>query len=235
MRYLRIAGALHEISLSERPKKAEIAAEVLSEVLSEARECEQERLSLVGESGRDSLCTVVRLLTGEVLLPWEGLEMGMGPEAVAVALSGLTDLNLSEEREKLGPGEMGAVAEAALQKRWQHPLVSEPLDALFVYDSLRRISSIQGDGSEQRKIAILRGLFLQATPIEGRFIACTVMRRMRGGIGPSSMISALAALHGQDARMLRMTYSIMPDLGGIAAMAQKAASIVSASRQEFRF
>jgi len=63
------------------------------------------------------------------------------------------------------------VAEAALGQKGQHSLFGEPLEALSVYERLRRISVMTGKESEQRKNALLRGLLLDATPLEGKYIA----------------------------------------------------------------
>ena len=116
-------------------------------------------------------------------------------------------------------GEMGLVAEAALRQKGQHSLCSEPLQALSVYERLRRISRMKGKESEQRKNALLRGLFLEATPLEGKYIARTALRNMLAGIGHKTMLAALfQAFHCDQSRVLR-AYNLMPDPGRIAGMA----------------
>jgi DNA ligase-1 len=115
---------------------------------------------------------------------------------------------------------MGVVAEAALRHKGQHSLFSEPLQLGSVYKRLRRISSMSGRESKQRKIALLRGLFQEATPLEGKFIARTAMRNMLAGMGHKTMIAALSIALNCDQEKIRRAYSLMPDLGSIASLAQ---------------
>lgn len=201
MHYSRIAQVLQEISQASRGRKVDLAAGLLAEV----------------EPEPDMLCPAVRLLLGELWLPWEGREMGIGPQALMAALAEVSDQDLPTLRERCG--DMGMVAEAALLQKGQHSLFCRPLQALSVYERLRRISALNGKESEQRKNALLRGLFLEATPLEGKFIARTALRNMQAGFGHMAMIAALSISLHCDREKIRRAYSLMPDLGGIAAMA----------------
>ncbi|MBS1193161.1 MAG: ligB [Methanomicrobia archaeon] len=202
MRYSRIASALEEISGSPRGGKADRTSALLREAAEEP----------------EMLCPVVRLLTGELWPRWEGREMGIGPETIAAALVDVCDIDLSIERQQ--KGDMGLVAEAALEHKGQSSLFGQPLDALAVYEDLRRISSFKGSDSDQRKMAVLRGLFLLASPEEGKFIARTALRSMQAGLGPRTMIEAISSALACDAQSLARAYGLMPDLGCIAEMAR---------------
>lgn len=164
------------------------------------------------------LCPLVRMLIGELWPRWDGREMGIGPEAISAALAEVSDADISIERQK--NGEMGLVAEVALEHKGQHPLQSEPLDALSVYEGLRRISELGGTNSEQRKIAVLRGLFLVASPVEGKFIARTALRSMQAGLGHTGMIASISTALRSDHQALAKAYALMPDLGAIADLAR---------------
>ncbi|MCX6678041.1 MAG: hypothetical protein NTU95_08875 [Methanothrix sp.] len=201
MHYSRIAQVLQEISQASRSRKVDLAAGLLSEI----------------EPKPEMLCPAVRLLLGELWPPWEEREMGIGPEALTAALAEVSDQDLPTLRERCS--DMGMVAEAALGQKGQHSLFCEPLQALSVYKRLRHISAMNGKESEQRKNALLRGLFLEATPQEGKFIARTALRNMQAGIGHMTMIAALSCSLHCDQEKIRRAYSLMPDLGSIAAMA----------------
>ena len=199
MLYCQIAQALQDISQAPRRQKVDLTARLLA------------------DQEPEMLCPAVRLLLGELWLPWEEREMGIGPEALMAALAEVSEEDVSRLRERMG--EMGLVAEAALRQKGQHSLCSEPLQALSVYEKLRRVSRMKGKESEQRKNAILRGLFLQATPLEGKYIARTALRNMLAGIGHKTMLAAFfQAFHCDQTRILR-SYNLMPDPGRIAGMA----------------
>jgi DNA ligase-1 len=202
MRYSRIAQALQEISQATRGCKADLAAGLLSEI----------------EPDKKILCPAVRLLLGELWPPWEKREMDIGPEALMTALTEVSDQDMPSLRERFH--EMGKVAEAALGQKGQHSLFREPLDAQSVYERLLRISEMSGKESEQRKNALLRGLFLEATPLEGKYIARTALRNMQAGIGHKTMIAALSRGLQCDQEKILKAYGLMPDLGSIAVMAQ---------------
>ncbi|MGV8175595.1 MAG: hypothetical protein ACP5OU_07835 [Methanothrix sp.] len=202
MLYSQIALALQEISEAGRRGKVDRAAALLSEALHEP----------------DLLSPLVRLLIGELWPRWDGREMGIGPEAISAALEDVSDLDISVERQERK--EMGLVVEAALEHKGQHSLQSEPLDALSVYEGLRRISELRGEDSEQRKIAILRGLFLVSSPLEGKFIARTALRSMQVGLGNRGMIAAISSALNKDPQALAKAYALMPDLGTVADLAR---------------
>ncbi len=203
MHYSRIAQALQEISRASRGCKADLAAGLLSEI----------------EPDSEMLCPAVRLLLGELWPPWEEREMGIGPEALMTALAEVSDRDIPSLRVQLH--DLGEVAESALGQKGQHSLFQEPLKAQSVYERLRRISDISGKESEQRKNALLRGLFLEATPLEGKFIARTALRSMQAGVGYKTMIAALSCSLNCDREEIERAYSLMPDMGSIAVMAQR--------------
>jgi DNA ligase-1 len=144
--------------------------------------------------------------------------MDIGPGALLATLKEVSDEDVLLLKERLG--EMGLVAEAALQRKGQHLLSTEPLQAASVYEKLRRISRMRGEDSEHRKNAILRGLFLEATPLEGKYIARTALRNMLAGIGPKIMTSALSSAFHCDPHKVQKAYNIMPDMGLIAHSAR---------------
>jgi len=201
MRYSLIASALQEISGSPRGSKADRTSALLRDAAKEP----------------EMLCPVVRLLTGELWPRWEVREMGIGPQAVAEALADVCDKDISIERQQ--KGDMGLVAQAELHHKGQSSLFGQPLDALAVYEDLRRISSFRGNDSDQRKLALLRGLFLQASPLEGKFIARTALRSMQAGLGPRTMIAALSSALVCEPQALSRAFALMPDLGSIAKLA----------------
>jgi DNA ligase 1 len=111
------------------------------------------------------------------------------------------------------------VAEAAARHKSQHPISDEPLDAMRVYRNLGRISGQSGQDSEHRRGAILRGLFLDAEPVEAKYIARTVMRNVLVGLGPQTVIAAISMAFGVKTEEVKRAYDLMPELGLVAEAA----------------
>lgn len=199
MLYLQIATFLEKLSSAPRSQKAELSSRLIIELETEL------------------LCPAVRLLSGQLWPPWEAREMGVGPEGISAALEEISEEDIPRLRDRMG--EMGMVTEAALAEKGQNSLSFEPLQALSVYERLRRISQIRGKDSEQRKNALLRGLFQEASPLEGRYIARTVLGNTLAGIGHKTMLAAFAQTYSCEKDQLHRAYSLLPDPGSIAVMA----------------
>ena len=84
MLYCQIAQALQDISQAPRRQKVDLTARLLA------------------EQGPEMLCPAVRLLLGELWLPWEEREMGIGPEALMAALAEVSEEDVSRASRKNG-------------------------------------------------------------------------------------------------------------------------------------
>jgi len=148
--YIEIARTLEAVSREERrADKAELVASLLKSLPPEM------------------LRPVVRLLSGRLWPPWESREMGIGPEILGVVLEELSGQGRLPEAKLT---DLGDLAEILVQKRSQQTLTSSMMDALQVYDALRQISAQKGAGSLFRKKSLLMGLFLNASPIEAKYM-----------------------------------------------------------------
>jgi DNA ligase-1 len=194
--YIEIAKTLEAVSREERRgDKAEVVASLLKSLPPEM------------------LRPVVRLLSGRLWPPWESREMGIGPETLGGVLEELSDQGRTPEAKL---ADMGDLAEMMVQKRSQQTLTPSAMDALQVYDALRQISAQKGRGSLFRKKSLLKGLFLNASPIEAKYITRTVLGRMMVGLGPSLMSAAIGVAFSADEALVKRAYSFLPDFGMVA-------------------
>lgn len=199
MDYSRIATALEEICSADRSKKAEVTACILSSL------------------DEKHICPSVRLLMGELWPVWKLKEMRAGPQMIISALEGISSLDAKLLMEDLC--EIGFAVERALERKTQRPLSSDPLSLEEVYCGLLKASDQSGEFSETRKRSILRGLFLRSSPLEAKYISRAVMRKMLTGLGPQTMILAIAEAFGADLCQARAAYSLNPDIGYLALAA----------------
>ncbi|MBN1323243.1 MAG: hypothetical protein JW986_04480 [Methanotrichaceae archaeon] len=179
------------------------------------REKIQPVTELVSSLDEGELCPSIRLLMGELWPSWAGREMGTGIEAVMDALEELAGTRFVSDLQG-DIGEVGAVAEKAIEKRSQSVLSSQSLTAMDVYKALSQISRQSGRSSRGRRSAILRGLFLEATPLEGKYIARTLDGNMRVGLGPSLVCHAIALAIGMDPASAKEAYQLLPEMGLLA-------------------
>jgi DNA ligase-1 len=197
--YSKIASLLEEVSRVRRVGKSDIVAEFLSGL----------------EAGQ--VCCVMRLLSGKLWSAWDRKDMNVGPGLLEDVLQELSQEDVLQLRQRLG--ELGDVAEAALSSKTQQPIYSEPLDSIWVYQSLYRISNQKGQDSEYRKRSIIRGLFLEASPIEGKYIARTLLRNVSVGLGSNTFLLAVAKAFNYDYLQLKKAFALMPEIGILAESA----------------
>jgi DNA ligase-1 len=168
----------------------------------------------------DLLRPSVRLLLGNINPAWERREMNVGPVAVIEVLSDLTSQSAEAINSMLTGGiDLGTLGEILLQQKSQHAISHAPLDVKLVYDSLCRISTQIGQRSQYRKKAILRGILMDAAPVEAKYIIRAVLGNMHVGLGPSLMKSAIGGAFGVEAKRIEFAYARLPDLGMIAESA----------------
>ncbi len=155
---------------------------------------------LLGEAG-DDLPTVIRFLQGRVFPAWDGRTLDVGPALLRAAIARAAGPNVDAddvETELAEVGEIGAVA-AAYDFGGQRGLGAfggdgpEALTVAGVDDRLREVAVADGEGSEDRRIDTLFGLFTRTSPTEARFLARLVLGTMRIGVGRGTVRDAVAA------------------------------------------
>jgi DNA ligase-1 len=194
--YIDVTKALDAASREQlRDEKAKLLAQLLK--------------SLPPETIRP----IVRLISGRLWPPWELREMGIGPEILGEVLEELSSQAAFEREQR---PDLGDLAEMMVLSRSQQSLTPATMDSLSVYDALRQISAQKGPGSLFRKKAILKGLFLNASPLEAKYIARTVLGRTMAGLGPSLISAAISRAFSVDEAMVKRAYARLPDFGMVA-------------------
>lgn len=194
--YIDVTKALEAASREERrDEKAKLLAHFLKSIPPE------------------TIRPIVRLISGQLWPPWEPREMGIGPETLEEVLEELSS-QVAFERERRS--DLGDLAEMMVLSRSQQTFTPAPMDSLFVYGALRQITAQKGPGSLFRKKAILKGLFLNATPIEAKYIARTVLGRTAAGLGPSLISAAIGRAFSVDEAVVKRAYARIPDFGMVA-------------------
>ena len=158
---------------------------------------------------------VAYLLRGEVAAPFAGQEIGMADRRVMRAVADA--YALSERRvEKLlaATGDLGTVAE-----QLAHGKRGRAKTILSVFEELRSIARISGEGSQQRKCTRLSKLVSAASGVEAKYILRTVLGSHRIGVADLTFLRALAkAFTGsvKNARSAEAAYNVLPDLGEVS-------------------
>ncbi|KAJ9486793.1 hypothetical protein VN97_g6544 [Penicillium thymicola] len=151
-------------------------------------------LRVLIEGDPSSVLPAVWLATNSISPPYDELELGLGGSSISKALKKIYGLNgqgLKTLYDK--HGDAGDVAFEA-KKRQSFTLVKpKPLRIKGVYQSLQKIATSKGPGSQETKQRIVEKLLQDARGAEeSRYIVRTLVQNLRIGAVKTTMLIALA-------------------------------------------
>ena len=151
-------------------------------------------LRVLIEGHPESLLPAVWLATNSIAPPYIDLELGLGGSAISKALKkvcGLDNAGLKTLYNK--HGDAGDVAFEAKKRQSLTLRKPQPLSIKGVYDSLVKIASSKGHGSQEAKQRIVEKLVQDARGAEeSRYIVRTLVQHLRIGAVKTTMLVALS-------------------------------------------
>jgi DNA ligase-1 len=174
----------------------------------------------------DLLPVVVKLVRGRLFAAHQREELGVSSSLTREAIAKSTGIADDDLRERWREtGDLGDVAAWAVENQTQQTLFSEPLTVERVHDSLREITSFEGDGSQSRRVDEIAGLLSDADPAEARYVVRTALGHMRVGIGEGTIRDAIAVafLDGSDEAIdaVERAYQVTNDYRVVAETARE--------------
>lgn len=156
---------------------------------------------------------IIYLSQGELLPPFHGINIGMSEKYLlrAIAKAGEVDpIELSKQYRIIG--DLGRIAEKYIGGGGRGWSVEE------VYNAIHEVAVMGGEGSVDRKIVAVCGLFSSVSPVEAKYVARFMAGILRLGAGDATVLEALALSKGDRAyrKELDRAYNITSDLGLVA-------------------
>jgi DNA ligase-1 len=189
----------------------------------------------------DELPIFIRFVMGRIFPDWSPLKLGIGPNLLYDAMTGMVDATRNDIIEDINKaGDVGVAFEHILSTRKSGSYSSrstqtatiqkqlfeetEPMTLSTVYRDLERIAKASGKSSQQLKLNIIRSLLSNATPVEGKYLARLLMEDFRIGVGEGNAREAIAKAFSVDSSLVEHAYQALNDLGEVGVLARKGES-----------
>ncbi len=170
-------------------------------------------------SGED-LPKVVLLSMGTVFPPG-GLELGIASEMmkrVIARVAGVTETQITKSYKETG--DLGLTAGHFIKNRKQATLAKRELEVGKIFENLRKLPEISGQGSQEKKILLIAELFSSAEATEAKYIVRTILGEMRIGVAAGIVRDAIGAAFGKDAKEVERVFDFVGDYGRVAVLAK---------------
>ena len=175
MKYQALASLYDQLSAtSKRLEKTHL----LSEFLKSVQEADVPEIAL--------------LLQGRIFPAWDDRQIGVASKLVLKAISVASGypVNKIEELWKK-TGDLGETAEQLVGKKTQFTLVSHDLTVKKVFQNLRKLAEITGEGSVDTKVKLISELLTSAKKGETKYLVRAVLEDLRVGVGDGTMRDAI--------------------------------------------
>lgn len=173
--------------------------------------------NLIYQTNTEETRNAINLALGQLQAPFETQRFNMADKMVIRVLAATyqkTDEEINQEYNKAG--DLGTVAENVGQIG-----VESALSINEVHSELMHIAQVEGNGSQEKKVAALAKLLSQLNPLSAKFVVRMVLGTTRLGFTSLTVIDALSNLIAGDKSLkerIEMKYNVYPD---VALIAQK--------------
>ena len=177
-------------------------------------------VGLIKAIPEDVISKAVYLIQGKLRPNFEGVELGIAEKLVMKAMSKSSGIPLKKiEGDYNKGGDLGQTAENILKQKIQTTFSSETITLERVYETLLKISNLEGKGSQEMKMRYVSSILNDATPQEAKFILKILLGTLRLGIAENTVMDALAiAFTGEkeNREVIENAYNVSSDLGKVA-------------------
>lgn len=163
---------------------------------------------------------VVLLLLGRTNPAYVSKETGVGLQQLKKAVAKASGYSSSEVDKLMRQiGDLGEVAKQLLAKKKQVTLFAEHLTVKKVFENVRALPDISGEGSVDKKIAAIAELLASSAPLEAKYVTRTVLGDLRIGVAEGRLRDAIATAFKVSQDAVEHAYMLTTDYAVVAKSA----------------
>ncbi|MBN1194880.1 MAG: ATP-dependent DNA ligase [Methanomicrobiaceae archaeon] len=175
----------------------------------------------------------VRFIMGRIFPDWRPEKVGVGPNLLYEGVAYVAGIKKESVVRTINrEGDVGRAVEHILTTKEQTSFFTTALELEEVYRDFTYIAGVGGSRSQREKLKVIRRLFANAQPVEGKYLARLLLGELRIGIGEGNIRDAIARAFDVPSVLVEHAYQARNDLGEVALLAREGADALSGVRIE---
>jgi DNA ligase 1 len=171
----------------------------------------------------ESLPIAVLFFSNRIFPRGSKFVMNIGFSTIIQVLSEIATLDSNQiQKIYLQHGDMGSLSEYAVSKKNMVSLFQQQsLTLLSTYDRLKEIADTIGSGSSKDKKNILKGLLIDSSPLEAKYLIKIINGEMRIGLTEGLVEIAISTVFRQDLNHVRDAMLVSGDISQLVLLAKR--------------
>jgi DNA ligase 1 len=178
--------------------------------------------SYLSSLDNESLSVAVLFLSSRVFPLGSKLAINVGFSMIVQTLSEISFLDKDQiQQSYLRYGDTGVLAEYAVSKKHTVSLIQQqPLTLPIICERFRKIAGSIGSDSSKLKKTILKGLFLDCSPLEAKYLTKIINGEMRIGLTEGLVEIGVSLAFNVDLGKIREAMVVSGDISQVALLAK---------------
>ena len=170
----------------------------------------------------ESLSIAVLFLSSRIFPLGSKFVINAGFGTIMQALSEISFLDKDQiQQSYMQYGDMGALSEYAVSKKHTASLIQQqPLTLPIIHDRFKGIADSIGSDSSKAKKSILKGLFLDCSPLEAKYLTKVINGEMRIGLTEGLVEVAVSVAFNVELKKVREAMLVSGDISQVALLAK---------------
>ncbi len=182
------------------------------------------------ETETEELPMITLLIRGKVFPSYSDEEIGIADKIAIKVISISTGFPENEVVKHINDtGDLGQTCEDLMSKRKQLTLGTMSLSVNKVFENLQKLASMEGKGSQEVKMSLIKELITHSSPSESKYIIRTSINELRIGVAEGVLRDSIASAFLETETMekkkesmsaVEWAWFLNPDYGKIAKIAK---------------